>query len=165
MPKVHSVDGDVMQYWETSINDHREDFTDYNEVHDNIVSGSEWQSAVYEDDVWEESNNNEDNVWEDKNNVEDNDDMDTAGASLQVSIPDFLDEDMIIQGEGGVIYVDYDDLVTAESTVVEDDELVEDVTDEEIEDVMEHNNKLVGIIKNTMEMQAFLFDKLLNYLF
>ena len=81
------------------------------------------------------------------------------------SIPDFLDEDMIIQGEGGVIYVDYDDLVTAESTVVEDDELVEDVTDEEIEDVMEHNNKLVGIIKNTMEMQAFLFDKLLNYLF
>merc|ERR1712012_685187 len=61
MPKVHSVDGDVMQYWETSINDHREDFTDYNEVHDNIVSGTEWQSAVYEDDVWEESNNIEDN--------------------------------------------------------------------------------------------------------
>lgn len=69
---------------------------------------------------------------------------------------------MIIQGDGGVIYVDYD-YVTADSTVLGDN--VEEVTDDEIEEVLDHNNKLVGIIKNTMEMQAFLFDKLLNYLF
>ena len=76
---------------------------------------------------------------------------------------------MIIQGDGGVIYVDYD-YVTADSNIISNsiEEVtneVEDVTDDEIEDVLDHNNKLVGIIKNTMEMQAFLFDKLLNYLF
>ena len=78
------------------------------------------------------------------------------------SIPDHLDEDKIIQGDGGVIYVDYD-YVTADSNILGNN--VEEVTDDEIEDVLDHNNKLVGIIKNTMEMQAFLFDKLLNYLF
>jgi len=40
-----------------------------------------------------------------------------------------------------------------------------DVTDEQIDDVMNHNTKLVGILKNTLEMQAFLFDKLFSYMF
>jgi len=40
-----------------------------------------------------------------------------------------------------------------------------EVTDEQIKDVMNHNTKLVGILKNTLEMQAFLFDKLFSYLF
>ena len=54
----------------------------------------------------------------------------------------------------------------------DDDEQVEvitashsEVTDEQIEDVMNHNTKLVGILKNTLEMQAFLFDKLFSYIF
>ena len=86
------------------------------------------------------------------------------------SIPDFLDEDMIIHGDGGVIYVDYD-LVTA-TTSLEDvesegvfDESESEVTDEQLDNVMEHNNKLVGVLKNTLEMQAYLFDKLLSYIF
>jgi len=40
-----------------------------------------------------------------------------------------------------------------------------EVTDEQIKDVMNHNTKLVGILKNTLEMQAFLFDKLFSYIF
>ena len=79
-------------------------------------------------------------------------------------------------GEGGVIYVDYD-IVTADYSVVdrnevdESDNKDEDKNDEEddtgdkIDDVMEHNNQLVGVLKNTLEMQAFLFDKLFSYLF
>ena len=74
---------------------------------------------------------------------------------------------MIIHGDGGVIYVDYD-LVTATTSVDVDPEGVvpeSQVTDEQLDNVMEHNNKLVGVLKNTLEMQAFLFDKLLSYIF
>ena len=81
------------------------------------------------------------------------------------SIPDFLDEDLIIHGDGGVIYVDYD-LVTATTRVDAEAEGVEsEVTDEQLDNVMEHNNKLVGVLQNTLEMQAYLFDKLLSYIF
>ena len=96
------------------------------------------------------------------------------------SIPDFLDEDQIVQGEGGVIYVDYD-IVTADYNVVEKSDrtgLIDDTddndddidveasdTDTKIDNVLENNNKLVGILKNTLEMQSFLFDKLFSYLF
>ena len=74
---------------------------------------------------------------------------------------------MIIHGDGGVIYVDYD-MVTATTSVDVDPEGVvaeSQVTDEQLDNVMEHNNKLVGVLKNTLEMQAFLFDKLLSYIF
>ena len=74
---------------------------------------------------------------------------------------------MIIHGDGGVIYVDYD-MVTATTSVDVDREGVvaeSEVTDEQLDNVMEHNNKLVGVLKNTLEMQAFLFDKLLSYIF
>ena len=74
---------------------------------------------------------------------------------------------MIIHGDGGVIYVDYD-MVTATTSVDVDPEGVvaeSEVTDEQLDNVMEHNNKLVGVLKNTLEMQAFLFDKLLSYIF
>ena len=86
-----------------------------------------------------------------------------------LSIPDFLDDDMIIHGDGGVIYIDYD-LVTATSSVedAETEDVFEEkseVTDEQLDNVMEHNNKLVGVLKNTLEMQAYLFDKLLSYIF
>ena len=40
-----------------------------------------------------------------------------------------------------------------------------EVTDEQLDNVMEHNNKLVGVLQNTLEMQAYLFDKLLSYIF
>lgn len=39
------------------------------------------------------------------------------------------------------------------------------VTDEQINNVMDHNNKLAVILKNTLEMQAFLFHKLFKYIF
>ena len=76
---------------------------------------------------------------------------------------------MIIHGDGGVIYIDYD-LVTATSSVedAETEDVFEEkseVTDEQLDNVMEHNNKLVGVLKNTLEMQAYLFDKLLSYIF
>ena len=74
---------------------------------------------------------------------------------------------MIIHGDGGVIYVDYD-MVTATTSVDVDPKGVvaeSEVTDEQLDNVMEHNNKLVGVLKNTLEMQAFLFDKLLSYIF
>ena len=74
---------------------------------------------------------------------------------------------MIIHGDGGVIYVDYD-LVTATTSVdVESEDVFaeSEVTDEQLDNVMEHNNKLVGVLKNTLEMQAYLFDKLLSYIF
>ena len=73
-----------------------------------------------------------------------------------------MDEDRIIQGDGGVIYVDYD-VVTADYNVIDRDP--EDHTDQDIENVIESNDKLVGVIKNTLQMQSFLFDKLLNYFF
>ena len=78
------------------------------------------------------------------------------------SIPDSLDEERIVQGEGGVIYVDYD-VVTADYSVLS----AEDgpASDQKMATVIQHNNKLVNILKNTVEMQAFLFDKLLKYLF
>ena len=75
---------------------------------------------------------------------------------------------MIIHGEGGVIYVDYD-LVTATTSLedVESEDVFDEseVTDEQLDNVMEHNNKLVGVLKNTLEMQAYLFDKLFSYIF
>ena len=72
---------------------------------------------------------------------------------------------MIIHGDGGVIYVDYD-LVTATTRVDAEAEVDEsEVTDEQLDNVMEHNNKLVGVLKNTLEMQAALFDKLLSFIF
>ena len=88
---------------------------------------------------------------------------------ISSSIPDILDEDMIIHGDGGVIYVDYD-LVTATPSVedVVADDVFDDkseVTDEQLDNVMDHNNKLVSVLKNTLEMQAYLFDKLLSYIF
>ena len=80
------------------------------------------------------------------------------------SIPDSLDKDKIIHGDGGVIYVDYDfDTVTTSGTVDMGEK--EEVTGDQIDNVMEHNNKLVGVLKNTLEMQAYLFDKLLGYIF
>ena len=88
----------------------------------------------------------------------------------------FLQQFNFDVGEGGVIYVDYD-IVTADYSVVdrnevdesdnkdEDENDEEDDTGDKIDDVMEHNNQLVGVLKNTLEMQAFLFDKLFSYLF
>ena len=70
---------------------------------------------------------------------------------------------MIIHGDGGGIYVDYD-LVTA-TTALADVQGGEEVIGEQIDNVMEHNNKLVGVLKNTLEMQAALFDKLLSFIF
>lgn len=81
-------------------------------------------------------------------------------------------------GEGGVIYVDYD-IVTADYSIVnrndidesEKDDIVaatdeeEDNTEDKIDNVIEHNNQLVDVMKNTLELQAFLFDKLFSYLF
>ena len=78
------------------------------------------------------------------------------------SIPDSLDEERIVQGEGGVIYVDYD-VVTADYSVLSAEDGA--ASDQKMATVIQHNNKLVNILKNTVEMQAFLFDKLLNYLF
>ena len=76
---------------------------------------------------------------------------------------------MIIHGDGGVIYVDYNDLATVgtNSDTESQDFDVEshEVTDEQLDNVMEHNNKLVGVLQNTLEMQAYLFDKLLSYIF
>ena len=37
------------------------------------------------------------------------------------------------------------------------------VTKEKIEDVMEKNNKIVDILKNTLYMQSFLFNKFFGY--
>ena len=61
---------------------------------------------------------------------------------------------------------------TVDKDALEQEEHVEVITsipneetDEQIENVMNHNTKLVGILKNTLEMQAFLFDKLFSYLF
>ena len=58
--------------------------------------------------------------------------------------------------------MDYD-LVTADYGVLSTEDGA--ASDEKMATVIQHNNKLVNILKNTVEMQAFLFDKLLNYLF
>ena len=79
-----------------------------------------------------------------------------------------------------MIYVDYD-IVTADYSIVDRNDVDEsenesddniEPTDEQnldtgdkIDNVMEHNNHLVDVMKNTLEMQAFLFDKLFSYLF
>ena len=56
--------------------------------------------------------------------------------------------------------------MTATTRVDAEAEGVEsEVTDEQLDNVMEHNNKLVGVLQNTLEMQAYLFDKLLSYIF
>ena len=63
--------------------------------------------------------------------------------------------------------MDYD-LVTATTSVdVEPDDMFDEseVTEEQLDNVMEHNNKIVGVLQNTLEMQAYLFDKLLSYIF
>lgn len=76
------------------------------------------------------------------------------------------------KGEGTDTFLEFINNNTAAKDVFEHEENVEvitsapsEVTDEQIEDVMNHNTKLVGILKNTLEMQAFLFDKLFSYLF
>ena len=74
-----------------------------------------------------------------------------------------MDEDRIIQGDGGVIYVDYDVVIADYNIIDKDPEHYE--TEQDIDNVIDHNDKLVGVIKNTLEMQSFLFDKLLNYFF
>ena len=92
-----------------------------------------------------------------------------------LSIPDFLDEEDIIHGDGGVIYVD-NDIVTADYSVLNDamgEEVGEhDDSEGQAEDkgdnfdsVIEHNDKLVNILQNSLEMQAYLFDKVLKFVF
>ena len=91
------------------------------------------------------------------------------------SIPDFLDEEDIIHGDGGVIYVD-NDIVTADYSVLNDAKGEEgsehDDSEGQAEDkgdsfdsVIEHNDKLVNILQNSLEMQAYLFDKVLKFVF
>ena len=90
------------------------------------------------------------------------------------SIPDFLDEEDIIHGDGGVIYVD-NDIVTADYSVLDVEEIYPRGDSEELSDsdnqednfdsVIEHNDKLVNILQNSLEMQAYLFDKLLKFVF
>ena len=43
----------------------------------------------------------------------------------------------------------------------------DDSVDQEdnFESVIEHNDKLVNILQNSLEMQSYLFDKLLNFVF
>ena len=43
----------------------------------------------------------------------------------------------------------------------------DDSNDQEdnFDSVIEHNDKLVNILQNSLEMQAYLFDKLLNFVF
>ena len=76
------------------------------------------------------------------------------------------------KGGGTDTFLEFINNNTAAKDVFEHEDHVEvitsfpnEVTDEQIEDVMNHNTKLVGILKNTLEMQAFLFDKLFSYLF
>ena len=85
---------------------------------------------------------------------------------MNFSIPDFLDEEDIIHGDGGVIYVD-NDIVTADYSVlgVEDEHHDGDDQEDNFDTVIEHNDKLVNILQNSLEMQAYLFDKLLNFVF
>ena len=96
-------------------------------------------------------------------------------SKLNFSIPDFLDEEDIIHGDGGVIYVD-NDIVTADYSVLSDamgdqgyehDDSEGQVDDKEdnFDSVIEHNDKLVNILQNSLEMQAYLFDKLLKFVF
>ena len=93
-------------------------------------------------------------------------------SKLNFSIPDFLDEEDIIHGDGGVIYVD-NDIVTADYSVLSDamgdehDDSEGQVDDKEdnFESVIEHNDKLVNVLQNSLEMQAYLFDKLLKFVF
>ena len=90
------------------------------------------------------------------------------------SIPDFLDEDNIIHGDGGVIYVD-NDIVTADYSVLGveesyprgdgDEHSDSDDQEDNFDSVIEHNDKLVNILQNSLEMQAYLFDKLLKFVF
>ena len=92
------------------------------------------------------------------------------------SIPDFLDEDDIIHGDGGVIYVD-NDIVTADYSVLgmgdsdpmgnndSDDHHNSENQEDNFDSVIQHNDQLVSILQNSLEMQAYLFDKLLNFVF
>ena len=89
------------------------------------------------------------------------------------SIPDFLDEDDIIHGDGGVIYVD-NDIVTADYSVLgmedsdpvgSDDHRDSEEQEDNFDSVIQHNDQLVNILQNSLEMQAYLFDKLLNFVF
>ena len=99
------------------------------------------------------------------------------------SIPDFLDEDDIIHGDGGVIYVD-NDIVTADYSVLgmgdsdpvgnndiddhhhnSDDHHNSEDHEDNFDSVIQHNDQLVSILQNSLEMQAYLFDKLLNFVF
>ena len=82
------------------------------------------------------------------------------------SIPDFLDEEDIIHGDGGVIYID-NDIVTADYSVLDREESCIKGGDDSdnFDNVINHNNKLVNIIQNSLKMQAYIFDKLLNFVF
>ena len=78
--------------------------------------------------------------------------------------PDVIAEDIKAENAETVDDQTEDD----ETEDAETEDVFEDkseVTDEQLDNVMEHNNKLVAVLKNTLEMQAYLFDKLLSYIF
>ena len=72
-----------------------------------------------------------------------------------------------------MIYVD-NDIVTADYSVlgVGDSDPMggngddhPDSEEDNFDSVIEHNDQLVSILQNSLEMQAYLFDKLLNFVF
>ena len=160
---IHTVDGDVMDYLREFRSEDAEDIQ--KEEHEVIRSE---EPEVIQSEEQEVIRSEEHEV------VSDNGDM--AQSSLQVrylpylnlchlilklspsylSIPDFLDEEDIIHGDGGVIYVD-NDIVTADYSVLNDamgeeggehddsEAQVEDKGDN-FDSVIEHNDKLVNIL-------------------
>ena len=64
--------------------------------------------------------------------------------------------------------VEIDDFVTSPIDINPGIEVItpineEFVTKEKIEDVMEKNNKIVDILKNTLQMQSAIFNKFFGY--
>ena len=110
-----------------------------------------------------------------------NNDLETLDSvsTLQVSLPSRGgDHEDLITND--IIYYDHElpaekaqeseekkiaELTSSPATVAMTTRAGELVTDEQINNVMDHNNTLAVILKNTLEMQAFLFHKLFKYIF
>ena len=75
-------------------------------------------------------------------------------------------EESYPRGDNGDEHNDSDDHNDSDNHNDSDDHNDDSVDQEDnFESVIEHNDKLVNILQNSLEMQAYLFDKLLNFVF
>ena len=155
---MKSINGDVFQYIEDSL----DDINDASEI---VESESSLQVTMPK-----ESKHHEDLI---SNDIIYYDHELTGSAETEDMVVEPSEVKFIVYPSNNSTEIDpFLEFVNSKTKPVVEEEYVEIVTpsdtevaDEQIKDVMNHNTKLVGILKNTLEMQAFLFDKLFSYLF